>query len=249
LQALIPLGIQWIGQGGIAAAFDQELLDLLVRSGCQGLLIGLESLHPRTLEQMGKGFVAGRDYYERALANLRSHGIRIYATFIAGYDYDTSETVFQTVAFAEAQRFYLTAFNHITPFPGTPLYRRLKREGRLLYDHWWLHEEYSYGMLPFTPRSIGPEELEECCVAARRRFFSYPSMINRSLDFGVNSSSLFMWFNFFVINWLMRREVRQRRRYPLGDERFRGPVLKVGDPVMPAGTLSGQNGACAVESV
>lgn len=251
LQALIPLGIKWIGQGGIAAAFDHELLDLLARSGCQGLLIGLESLYPRTLEQMGKGFVTGRDYYERALANLRRHGIRIYATFIAGYDDDSSETVSQAVAFAEEQRFYLTAFNHITPFPGTLLYRRLEGEGRLLYDRWWLDEEYSYGMLPFTPHSISPEELEACCVAARRRFFSYRSMISRSLDFRVNSSSLLMWFNFFFINGLMRREVLQRRRYPLGDEGFHGPVLKVGEALVYSGSLSSQNESClgCVESV
>ncbi len=229
LQALIPLGIKWIGQAGIAAAFDDEMLELLAGSGCQGLLIGLESLHPSTLEKMGKGFVTGRDYYEGALSNLRRYGIRIYATFVAGYDNDSAETVSHAVAFAEEQRFYLTAFNHITPFPGTPLYERLEGEGRLLYDHWWLDEGYTYGMLPFTPHSISPDELEECCVAARRRFFSYRSIICRSQDFNVNSRSIFMWFNFFVINGLMRREVLQRRRYPLGDEGFFGPLLKVAD--------------------
>jgi len=229
LQALIPLKIRWIGQAGIAAAFDEELLALLSRSGCQGLLIGLESLHPQTLEQMGKGFVTGRAYYESALANLRKYCIRIYATFVAGYDHDTADTVQQAVEFSEQQRFYLTAFNHITPFPGTPLYGRLRDEGRLLHQRWWLDQEYRYGMLPFTPQSIAPEELEQCCVEARSRFFGFPSMIRRSLDFGVNSKSPFMWFNFFVINSLMRREVLQRRRYPLGDEGFEGPLLKVGD--------------------
>ena len=229
LQALIPLGIKWIGQAVIAVAFDEEMLALFARSGCQGLLIGLESLHPHTLEQMGKGFVTGQDYYERALVNLRRHGIRIYATFVAGYDDDSAETLSQIVAFAEEQRFYLAAFNHITPFPGTPLYRRLEKEGRLLYDRWWLDAEYCYGMLPFTPKNISPEELERCCVDARRRYYGYPSMVRRSLDFGVNSSTLFMWFNFFIINNLMRCEVLQRKRYPLGDESFDGPSLKVGD--------------------
>jgi radical SAM superfamily enzyme YgiQ (UPF0313 family) len=229
LTALIPLGIRWIGQAGIAVAFDHELLDLLSRSGCQGLLIGLESLHPQTLAQMGKGFVTGRAYYESALANLRRHGIRLYATFVAGYDHDTADTVHQAVEFAEGQRFYLTAFNHITPFPGTPLYTRLEEEGRLLHRRWWLDEGYRYGMLPFVPRSIPPEELEQCCVAARRRFYGYPSLFRRSLDFRVNGRTPFMWFNFFVINGLMRREVLQRRRYPLGDEAFHGPLSRVGD--------------------
>lgn len=229
MRALAPLGIRWIGQAGITAAHDEELLELLARSGCQGLLIGLESLHAETLERMGKGFASGSGYYETALVNLRRHGIRIYATFVAGYDNDTAETVAQTVAFAEKQRFYLTAFNHITPFPGTPLYRRLAAEGRLLHDCWWLDETYRYGMVPFAPRKILPEELERCCVTARRRFFGYRSMVCRSLDFSVNSRTLFMWFNFFIINGLMRREVRQRVRYPLGDEDFAGPLLKVAD--------------------
>lgn len=229
LLALIPLKIHWIGQAAITAAFDEELLEILARSGCQGLLIGLESLNPRTLEQMGKGFVTGQDYYERALANLARHGIRIYATFIMGYDEDTAATLQQALAFAQKERFYLTAFNHITPFPGTPLYQRLAREGRLLYERWWLDDNYRYGMLPFTPQLFEPAALERACVAARRRFFGIPSMLRRSLDFAVNSRTLFMWLNFFIINGLMRREVRQRQRYPLGDEAFTGPLLRVTD--------------------
>jgi len=235
--ALIPLKIRWIGQAGITTAFDDELLSLLARSGCQGLLIGLESLDPHTLEQMGKGFATGRDYYAAALANLRRHGIRLYATFVAGYDGDTADTLRQVELFAEEQRFYLAAFNHITPFPGTPLYDRLQREERMLFERWWLDEDYRYGMLPFSPAAIPAEELERHCVAARRRFYGYPSMVRRSLDFRVNSKTPFMWFNFFVINSLMRREVLQRKRYPLGDERFRGPLLQVeGLPLRPAAT-------------
>lgn len=228
LQALIPLKIRWIGQAAITAAFDEELLELLSRSGCQGLLIGLESLHPQTLELMGKGFVTGPDYYEAALANLRKYGIRIYATFVAGYDHDTADTVQLALEFSERHRFYLTAFNHITPFPGTPLYNRLLEEGRLLHERWWLDDEYRYGMLPFTPKSISPEELERSCVDARRRYYGYYSMIRRSLDFAVNSRTPFMWFNFFVINSLMRHEVLQRKRYPLGDESYGRQLLTVG---------------------
>lgn len=245
--ALIPLKIRWIGQAGITTAFDHELLSLLSRSGCQGLLIGLESLDPQTLAQMGKGFVSGRDYYVAALANLRTYGIRLYATFVAGYDGDTAETLRQVVRFAEEQRFYLAAFNHITPFPGTPLYKRLQQEERLLFERWWLDEQYCYGMLPFTPAAISPEELEQHCVAARRRFYGYPSMVRRSLDFRVNSRTPFMWFNYFVINSLMRREVLQRKRYPLGDERFREQLLRVEDAhVPPAATHNPRSAETAV---
>lgn len=235
LAALIPLKIKWIGQAAITAAFDEELLGLLEKSGCQGLLIGLESLDPGTLEQMGKGFVSGADYYDAALTNLARHRIRIYATFIFGYDNDTAASLTQALAFAGKHRFYLTAFNHITPFPGTPLYQRLADEGRLLFARWWLDDDYRYGMLPFTPRRMTPTALEEGCVATRRRFFGLPSLLRRSLDFAVNSRTPFMWFNFFVINGLMRREVLQRRRYPLGDEGYAGALLPVAETVASAG--------------
>jgi len=228
LRALIPLKIKWVGQAGIHAAFDDELLGLLRQSGCQGLLIGLESLDPGILEAMGKGFVTTLGSYDAALVNLRRHGIRLYVTFVFGYGNDSAETLELASAFAELHRFFITAFNHLTPFPGTPLYRRLEREGRLLFDRWWLDPGYRYGMLPFAPEGISPKELEERCIMARRRFFGWRSILRRGLDFKVNSSTLFMGFYYFVINVLMRREVLQRKQYPLGDEGFAGPLLEVG---------------------
>ncbi len=224
LLALIPLKIKWVGQAGIGAAFDDELLGLLAQSGCQGLLIGLESLDRETLETMGKGFVTPFGTYEAALSNLRRFGIRLYVTFVFGYGSDTAETVDRTATFAEAHRFFLTAFNHLTPFPGTPLYLRLEEEGRLLFDRWWLDPGYRYGMLPFAPEGISAGELEERCSAARRRFFGLRSILRRGLDFRVNSRTAFMGFHFFLINLLMRREARQRREYPLGDEGFTEPL-------------------------
>lgn len=226
LRALIPLKIKWVGQAGIGAAFDDELLALLAESGCQGLLIGLESLDPDTLTAMGKGFVTPLGSYEAALANLRRHRIRLYVTFVFGYGNDTAATVAEAVDFAVRHRFYLAAFNHLTPFPGTPLYQRLEREGRLLFDRWWLDPGYRYGMLPFAPAAISAAELEERCIQARRRFFALGSLMRRGLDFAVNSSSLFMAFNFLAINVLMGREVLQRKQYPLGDESVPDALLE-----------------------
>ena len=90
LRALVPLKIRWVGQSSINAAHDEEFLDLLVKSGCQGVLIGFESLDPAALSAMNKGFNTMRGGYEVALANLRRHKPRVYATFIFGYDTDTA---------------------------------------------------------------------------------------------------------------------------------------------------------------
>lgn len=225
-RALIPLKIRWVSQASINAAHDEEFLYLIRASGCQGLLIGFESLNPENLKRMHKGFNTMKGGYEVALANLRRYGIRLYVTFILGYDDDESDTFRETLDFALKHKFYIVAFNHLTPFPGTPLYERLQQEGRLIYEKWWLHPDYRYGMVPFTPRGVTANRVKECCLEARARFYGLPSILKRSLDFQVNSRSLYMGFNFFIINLLMRREVFERKDYPLGDEAFQGPLLQ-----------------------
>ncbi|CAN5618226.1 radical SAM protein [soil metagenome] len=221
---LIPLGIRWVSQSSINAAHDEEFLDLMKRSGCQGVLIGFESLNQANLAAMNKTFNLAKGGFEKALANLRRHRIRIYGTFIFGYDHDTTESFTPTVEFAQEHAFYITAFNHLTPFPGTPLYKRLEEEGRLLYEAWWLDDEYSYNRIPFRPRGIEPEELQRQCVGARKRFYSWPSILRRGFD-PVNRANAFMWRNFYLINHMHRADVSRRDYYPLGDESWQGQIL------------------------
>jgi radical SAM superfamily enzyme YgiQ (UPF0313 family) len=165
-----------------------------------------------------------RGGFAQALANLRRHRIRVYGTFIFGYDRDTPESFAESVDFAREYGFYIAAFNHLTPFPGTPLYRRLKDDGRLLYESWWLDDRYSYNRIPFQPRGLSPDDLQQHCLAARRKFYSWRSIGQRGLDV-VNRSDWFMWRNFFLINGLHRNDVSLRDHYPLGDESWQGPML------------------------
>lgn len=224
-RALIPLKIRWVSQASINAAHDEEFLALLVRSGCEGLLIGFESLNPDNLKAMDKRFNTMKGGYEQALANLRRYNIKLYATFIFGYDLDTPASFAETVAFAQRHRFYIGAFNHLTPFPGTPLYQRLQTENRLLYDAWWLDDDYSYNKIPFRPAGMSPEELQRGCLVARRDFYSIPSIIRRGFD-PLNRPNFFMFRHFFLINGMIRAEVGLRDHFPLGDAGWSGPLLK-----------------------
>jgi radical SAM superfamily enzyme YgiQ (UPF0313 family) len=231
---LKKLKIKWVSQASINAAHDEEFLHLIKESGCQGMLVGFESLNPDNLKKMNKGFNTMQGGYEKALANLRRHNIRLYITFVFGYDEDTVASFKQTVDFALHHKFYIAAFNHLTPFPGTPLYKRLEQEGRLLFEKWWLDDRYSYNMIPFQPARMTPEQLQRGCVDARAEFYNWSNIWNRSLD-SVNRSNLLMWSQFYGINAMFRREVRQRDYYPLGDESFGGTLLKVrerGEPLL-----------------
>ena len=111
-----------------------------------------------------------------------------------------------------------------TPFPATPLYERLQASGRLRFDRWWLDERYSYNTVPFTPAGMSAEELQQRCVAARRKFYSWPSIAQRGFA-RVNRGNWFMWRNFYLINGLHRNDVSLRDHYPLGDESWQGQLL------------------------
>lgn len=227
MRAMIPLGVRWVSQSSINVAFDEEALSLMKQSGCQGVLVGFESLDATTLKQMHKGFNAARGGAPAALANFRRHGLRIYGTFVFGYDQDDDATFENTLAFAQDQGLFIAAFNHITPFPGTPLYTRLEKEGRLLMEPWWLDEQYRYGMVPFQPAKLSPEQLAERCIDARRRFYAWRS-IGQRLGHWVNLRDPLMAAYFVVINAMHQVDVGGRHGLPLGDAGHRVEILEAG---------------------
>ena len=224
-EALAPLGIRWVTQMSINAAHDEAFLAALARAGCSGVLIGFESLDEGVLRAMKKRFNTMRGGFTAALANLRRHGIRVYGTFVFGYDGERADAFDQAAEFAMDHRFYLAAFNHLTPFPGTPLFARLKREGRLLYERWWLDERYGYNGIPFQPKTMAPDDIRQGCLRARRRFYTWNSIVRRAFD-PVNRADAFMFRNFFAINGMHRIEVSKRDHFPLGDPAWNGPLLK-----------------------
>ena len=201
------------------------MLALMKQSGCQGVLIGFESLNPENLKVMNKGINLASDLYETSLANLHRHGIRVYGTFVFGYDHDSPDSFDEAVHFAQKHGFYLAGFNHLTPFPGTPLYSRLEREGKLLFDQWWLDESYGYNMLPMKTAGMTPQAVQDHCVRARKQFYGYPSMLRRGFH-PVNRTDLRMFFSFFVMNHMHRAEVSLRNQYPLGHAGWKGRLLE-----------------------
>lgn len=115
------------------------------------------------------------------------------------------------------EKFFVTAFNHMQPFPGTPLYRRMQEEGRLIYDRWWLEPSYRFGQIVFDPRSMSRDELYERLRETRRRYFSLPSIAERATGLRANLASPESAYYYFFVNWILRRELNEKWVTPLGD--------------------------------
>ncbi len=213
---LTRLNVDWVAQASIHIARDEKLLDLMVKSGCRGLLIGMESLDPQTLRAMGKHWNLKGGGYAESLQRIRRHGLAIYGTFVFGYDNDDRETIERSLRFAKQQKLFLSFFNHLVPFPGTPFYRRLKEEGRLLNDRWWLDPAGRIGDVNFQPARLSADELKEYCLDARRRFFGVGSIFRRFWDFQANArnpkmASLYLW-----LNWQSHGDIGLRQGLRLG---------------------------------
>lgn len=215
-QKLIPLNIKWVGQFSISAAQDDELLDLMKKSGCIGMLVGFESLNEKNLRQMQKSWNTGAKYYNEMLKKIRKRGLKLYTTFLLGYDYDNQDVINQTVNFAVLHKFFIAAFNHLVPFPGTPLYHEFEKCGRLLYDKWWLHPDFRFGDIVFKPKQMTPEEMIKHCMEARRRFYRLSSIAKRAFDFRTNVNSLNYAFLFLALNLQFQKEVEKKIGIELG---------------------------------
>ena len=208
-EGLTPLRIRWMSQVGVQVADDEGLLRAMRDSGCEGVLIGFESLNPANLAAMHKPAAVHAGRYAEALHRLRRCGISVYGTFVFGYDADTPASFDDALEFAVRERLFFAAFNHLLPFPGTPLYARLNAEGRLLHERWWLDPGYRYGDVAFRPAGFSAEQLSASCNACRRRFYRWSSVAKRA-ELQANLSTPFRAGTYFVQNVVARRDVERR---------------------------------------
>jgi len=174
-QAMIPLRIQWGGLATSLLARDQELLGLCARSGCIGLLVGFESLSQSALKDIHKEFNSPALYADW-IQRFHDYGIAINGTFIFGLDDDTTEVFERTAQFAIDSGIDLPRFAILTPFPGTALYDRLDKEGRILTKDW---ELYDGQHVVFQPALMSVSALEKGNVEAWRQTYSYGSIARR----------------------------------------------------------------------
>ncbi len=216
LAALPAAGKRWGAQLSIDALADESTVDLLAAAGCGAVLLGLESFDPESLREMHKSWNRTGPSYGQCIARLRARGIMVYGTFVFGYDHDGPEAIEEALAFALAQRLFVANFNPLTPTPGTPLYQRLRAEGRLLGDPWWLDPGFRYGSAQFVPARMTAVQLAEGVYRARRRFYGWRSIAWRALDRQANTRSLGSTALYLGANLVSRREIRRKQGRTLG---------------------------------
>lgn len=202
---LIPLKIKWLSNFTINAAEDPEFIKLAVKSGCIAAYIGFESLNEDNLKQMNKR-TNKVHLYKKYIDIYHRCGLPIHGSIIIGMDFDTQDSIEETVRFIINNHIDKISLYTFIPLPGTKLYEKLKKENRLLTPKFWLEEERQIYNIHYQPKNFSTDELEELFWKSYQEIYSFRGIIKRLL-----MPPQQQWKSSLVSNLLQRRIINKKQ--------------------------------------
>ena len=173
LRELAKEKLRWFTEADLSVAGDDKLLGIMRDSGCQQVLIGLESPRRASLdgvELKSNWKLRQHDFYKDAITKIQSYGITVNGCFILGLDGDTPEVFNDVLNFVRDSGLYEVQVTFLTAFPGTPLHERLNREGRVLRDRAW--ELCTLFDINFRPKNMTVEQLQSGFLKLAKQLYS-----------------------------------------------------------------------------
>lgn len=205
--ALAPLERIWSAAVTLDVTDDPALVREMALAGCTGVFVGFESLDDESLRLAGKRSPRAADWARR-VAILHANGIQVNGSFVLGFDRDGPETFGHLAEWIEEVRLESATFQILTPYPGTPLFERMKADGRLLHEDW---SRYDTAHCVFRPARMSPEQLEAGRAWLYRRLFSLRSIwARRPRQLAAVPAYLGMALLYKRANGLWRHLVRRR---------------------------------------
>ncbi|NOX53023.1 MAG: radical SAM protein [Planctomycetes bacterium] len=175
LDALQQSGAVWFTETDWRLGERPDLLERLAEAGCVEVLIGFESLVFRYPGQGPKAAEPSRVL--RAVDAIQEAGVAVNGCFVVGADGETRQSIDRLARFLADSPLAEIQLTLQTPFPGTPLYRRLRREKRLLPDRGWPF--YTMFDVVYQPDRMTPQELQQGFEELIRCVFSTEEVMKR----------------------------------------------------------------------
>lgn len=206
-RALRPLEKLWSAAVTLDVTDDPGLVREMAQAGCNGVFIGFESLTDSNLAHARKRTPRAADYARR-VDILRDCGIQVNGSFVVGFDGDTKDSFPQLVEWIEENRMECATFHILTPYPGTPLFRQMEAEGRLLHRNWDL---YDTAHVVFRPKQMSADELLLGYDWLYRKLFSHASIWRRRpREWGSLPTYLAGCYLYKRSNWLWHFLIKHR---------------------------------------
>lgn len=178
-KALIPLKKQWFAPMTISVCYDEELLELMKKSGCCQILIGFESISQASVKSINKKFNTV-DEYKGCVKTLHKHGIKVMGSFVLGLDGDDKNSFGKILEFVNDAHIDFVRYTINTPYPGTPYYEEMKKSGRIIQSNW---DYYDCRHCVIQPALMTKDELEKGYDFLWHKTYSLLNVIKR-LNYG-----------------------------------------------------------------
>ena len=187
VRQLLPVVAEWSEQHGYPFGFiteasvnladDKELLQGMRRAGFYGVFVGIETPVLESLKEAQKGQNTRRDLIE-SIRKIQSHGMEVMAGFIVGFDHDPDDIFEAQINFIRESAVPCAMVSLLAALPGTQLWRRLEREGRLRK----IGPDNTECTLNFTPK-MDEARLIEGYQSILRTIYGPAEYYQRTLDF------------------------------------------------------------------
>jgi len=238
-RALRPIEKIWSAAVTLDVSDDPSLVREMALAGCTGVFIGFESLSDSNLTEAGKRTPRTEDYAHRVQI-FHDNGIQVNGSFVVGFDEDRKDSFARLAQWIEENRLECATFHILTPYPGTPLFRKMEAEERLLHKDW---SRYDTAHVVFQPKHMAPHELEQGYRWLYHRLFSATSIWRRRPEDWravapyLGMSYLYKKSNFFW-HWLIRSQLTHAAWRPLVELTRRRHIkfrarLALNNPVQP----------------
>jgi radical SAM superfamily enzyme YgiQ (UPF0313 family) len=170
--------IEWSAQVRTDIARDQELIELMKATGCFNVYIGFESINPKTLALFNKNQAV--EDIDNCIRLLKKHSIGIHGMFVLGSDVDDIQTIRNTQKYAKELGIESVQFLMLTPLPGTPVFKELQSQGRIIHTDW---SKYDAHHAVFEPKLMTAFELHVETLKAMAKFYSWASILRNLWKF------------------------------------------------------------------
>ncbi len=198
LDGMMKIGFKgsWSAQVRIDIYKDKELMELMKKSGCSLVYVGIESVNPETLKSYKKGITLKQ--IVEGVEVFHKYGIRVHGMFVIGADTDSFETIQATLDFAKKIRLDSVQFLILTPIPGSKLFSDWCKENRIFSTQWDLYDGHH---VVYYPAMVNVESLQNETIRLHKEFYSIKEAIKSLLRGNVFSAYLRVIGKHIIKKW------------------------------------------------
>ncbi len=169
------MGLTWHAAVSADIGRHDDILDMMAETGCKSLFIGFETLNPANIKQSMK-MQNKTIEYDETIRKIHTRGMMVNASLVFGLDNDDTSVFPKTLDWLVRNKVETMTAHILTPYPGTQLYNRLVKEGRII-DSDLTH--YNTAHVVFKPKLMSPDMLAKGYFKMYEQFYSFKNIFKR----------------------------------------------------------------------